>query len=138
MYILNPGGTICNGSFALQCFRLFSFLLTTAVEKTVKDYTRQIVRFIAAMEKEKPRFVARHWIKFQSSNFTPLVDVAEFIPRSTKSAHAQQKINAYKHLLGMIRYVSTYTFQNFRVLFRIFWHVALDVLFSFHRSKRNP
>ena len=108
-HILNPGGAICNGSFALQCFRLFSFLLTTAVEKTVKDYTRQLVRFIAAMEEERPKFLARHWIKFQSSNWTALNDVADWIDRTTKSAHAQQKINAYKHLLGMIRYVSMNT-----------------------------
>ena len=74
-----------------------------AVEKTVRDYTRQLKRFIAAQLEERPGFKARHWMGFSSRNFTPLANVGEWIPRETKSAHAGQKINAYKHLVNMIR-----------------------------------
>ena len=74
-----------------------------AVEKTVKDYTRQIKRFIAAQLEERPGFRARHWMAFGSRNFAPLANVGEWIPRETKSASALQKINAYKQLQRMIR-----------------------------------
>ena len=74
-----------------------------AVEKTVRDYSRQVGRFIKAQLEVKPGFQARHWMGFGSRNFMPLANVGEWIPRETKSAHAGQKINAYKHLLRMIR-----------------------------------
>lgn len=74
-----------------------------AVEKTVRDYSRQVGRFIKAQLKGKPGFQARHWMGFGSRNFVALSPIADWIPRETKSAHAGQKINAYKHLLRMIR-----------------------------------
>ena len=74
-----------------------------AGEKTVRDYSRQVGRFIKAQLEEKPGFKARHWMGFGSRNFMPLSPIANWIPRQTKSAHAGQKINAYKQLLGMIR-----------------------------------
>ena len=74
-----------------------------AVEKTVKDYTRHVVRYIAAQAKEKPGFRARHWTRFGSSSFVPLADAADWVPRGTHSATAGQMISAYKHLLGLIR-----------------------------------
>ena len=57
---------------------------------------RQVGRFIEAQVLMKDGFQARHWIKFNSRNFVPLGSIADWIPRDTKSAHAGQKISAYK------------------------------------------
>ena len=79
--------------------KLLFFLLyppNFAVPKTINDYTRQVNRFIEAQQKQAPNFKARHWIKFGSANFMPLGNIAEWIPRDTKSAHAGQKISAFK------------------------------------------
>ena len=67
-----------------------------AVPKTCKDYSRQVVRYIEAQAKEVAGFKARHWIRFSSANFMPLGNIADWIPRDTKRAHAQQKISAFK------------------------------------------
>ena len=57
---------------------------------------RQVGRFIEAQVAVQFGFKARHWISFFSRNFAPLGSIADWIPRDTKSAHAGQKISAYK------------------------------------------
>ena len=74
-----------------------------ASEKTIRDYSRQVRRFIEAQLAMRPGFSARHWMGFGSRNFVALSPIEDWIPRTTKSAHAGQKICAYKQLLGMIR-----------------------------------
>ena len=67
-----------------------------AVAKTCNDYIRQLKRYIEAQVEETPNFKARHWIRFQSANFMPLGNIADWIPKETRTAHAGQKISAYK------------------------------------------
>ena len=91
-----------------EFIRLFRSWMTSARgnsagEKTIKDYTRLVVRFMEQQTKERPSFRARHWISFQSGNFMPLVGVGAWIPRGTKISNANKMVCAFKHLLAMIR-----------------------------------
>ena len=50
-----------------------------ASEKTVRDYSRQILRFVGEQRKVKGAFMARHWMAYASRNFMPLANVCIYV-----------------------------------------------------------
>lgn len=74
-----------------------------AQSKTIYEYVRHLKGFVAKQSAQREGFQARHWITFNSGNFTPLASIVEWIPPATGSATANHMICAYKHLLGLIR-----------------------------------
>ena len=74
-----------------------------ASEKTIDDYTRHLKEFISLQTRDKPGFLARHWVGFNSNHFTPLASVGDWIPRGDSQPTANKKICAFKHLVNLIR-----------------------------------
>lgn len=71
--------------------------------KTIREYSRHVRLFIAYETRKNPRFRARHWFGFASSNFAQLSDVSDYVPAGTGTSSAIHKICAYLHMVSWIR-----------------------------------
>ena len=66
-----------------------------AVEKTVRDYSRQITKFVGVQREEKPGFHARHWMAYASRNFMPLASVCIFVCFARPFHSSLTKLSSY-------------------------------------------
>ena len=66
-----------------------------AVEKTVRDYSRQILKFVGAVRAENSGFYARHWMAYNSQNFMPLANVCIFVCFARPFHSSLTKLSSY-------------------------------------------